>query len=68
MWKNPQETEDLVTFTEEILNQNFIFCALQNAGICVDRHNRPQVFFNVNVLENFSKICRILPVVESRTS
>ena len=27
MWPNPQETADLVTFTEEILNGNFIFCA-----------------------------------------
>ena len=25
MWPNPQETADLVTFTEEILNGNFIF-------------------------------------------
>ena len=32
MWPNPQEiaqeTADLVTFTEEILNVNFIFCAM----------------------------------------
>ena len=25
MWLNPQETEDLVTFTEEILMENLIF-------------------------------------------
>ena len=25
MWSNPQETADLVTFTEEILNGNFYF-------------------------------------------
>ena len=25
MWTNPQETEDLVTFTEEILNGKFHF-------------------------------------------
>ena len=25
MWPNPQETEDLVTFTEESLMENFIF-------------------------------------------
>ena len=25
MWPNPQETADLVTFTGEILNGNFIF-------------------------------------------
>ena len=31
MWPNPQETADLVTFTEEILNENFIFaqCSLR---------------------------------------
>ena len=27
MWPNLQETADLVTFTEEILKKNFIFCA-----------------------------------------
>ena len=25
MWPNPQETADLVTFTEEILNEKFRF-------------------------------------------
>ena len=28
MWPNPQETADLVKFTEEILMKNFIFCAM----------------------------------------
>ena len=28
MWPNPQETVDLVTFTEEILKGNFIFCVV----------------------------------------
>ena len=28
MWPNPQELADLVTFTEEILTENFIFCAV----------------------------------------
>ena len=27
MWANPQKSADLVTFTEEILMENFIFCA-----------------------------------------
>ena len=26
MWANPQKTADLVTLTEEILIENFIFC------------------------------------------
>ena len=28
MWLNPQETADLVTFTEEILNGKLHFCAM----------------------------------------
>ena len=28
MWPNPPETADLVTFTEEFLMGNFIFCAV----------------------------------------
>ena len=28
MWPNPQEPADLVTFTEETLMENFIFCAV----------------------------------------
>ena len=28
MWQNPQETADLVTFTEEILNGKLQFCAV----------------------------------------
>ena len=28
MWPNSKENADLVTFTEEILNGNFIFCAV----------------------------------------
>ena len=32
MGPNPQETADLVTFTEEILNENFIFCAMYIAA------------------------------------
>ena len=28
MWPNPQFPAHLVTFTEKILNENFIFCAV----------------------------------------
>ena len=28
MWSNPQETADLVTFTEETLMENFILCTV----------------------------------------
>ena len=30
MWPNPQETEDLVTFTEEIFNGKLQFCTVWN--------------------------------------
>ena len=30
MWPNPQFPADLVVFTEEILNGNFIFCAVSS--------------------------------------
>ena len=33
MWPNPQKTTDLVTFTEEILNGKFIFCAVKSMGV-----------------------------------
>ena len=36
MWPNPQETTDLVTFTEESLMENFIFCAV--SYIILDTH------------------------------
>ena len=29
MWQNPQKTEELVTFTEEVLNGKLHFCAVQ---------------------------------------
>ena len=29
MWPNPEETADLVTFTQEILNEKLIFCAVK---------------------------------------
>ena len=32
MWPNLQETVDLVTITEEILNENFIFCAVKGTS------------------------------------
>ena len=37
---NPQETVDLVTFTEEILNEKLIFCA-------VARRNKSETYFIV---------------------
>ena len=44
MWPNPQETADLVTFTEEILNGNFIFYAVRGFFVQVTLQ---QVMINV---------------------
>ena len=33
MWPNPKFFADLVTFTEEILNKNVIFCAVFPADL-----------------------------------
>ena len=33
MWPDPQETADLVAFTEEILNWNFIFLCSESGKI-----------------------------------
>ena len=35
MWPNPQETEDLVTFTEEILIENFFVQWTFRSGLIV---------------------------------
>ena len=35
MWPNPQETKDLVTFIEEILNGNFNFCAVYGISVFI---------------------------------
>ena len=39
MWPNPQETEDLVAFTEENLNGKLHFCAVM---VAVARRENPQ--------------------------
>ena len=37
MWPNPQETANLVTFTEEkILNEKFIYCAVSIGFSAID--------------------------------
>ena len=35
MWPNPQETVDLVTFTEEILNGKFHFLCSDSSGFII---------------------------------
>ena len=42
MWPNTQETTDLVTFTEEILNGNFIFCKVSDPYSVRMRENTDQ--------------------------
>ena len=56
MWPNRQETEDLVKFTEEILNEKLHFLCSVNTKILINptRHislnyilNTTSLFFNV---------------------
>ena len=37
MWPNPQETEDLVTFTEGIINGKLHFCTVLNTPELYER-------------------------------
>ena len=53
MWLNPQETVDLVTFTEEILNEKLIFCA-------VARRNKSETYFIILKQSPHSKSKRFL--------
>ena len=47
MWPNPQETADLVTFTEEILVESFIFCpVLIRDRLCILKHVRMAMNLN----------------------
>ena len=49
MWPNPQKTEDLVAFTEEILMENFIFLQWTPiwAGIIISVYNN--IWTNLNL-------------------
>ena len=41
MWPNPQETSDLVTFTEEIFNEKlFVQCSIKHEPFEVKRSMR----------------------------
>ena len=37
MWLNRQETADLVTFTEDILMENFILCAIRPTSFILSK-------------------------------
>ena len=54
MWPNPQETADLVTFAEEILNGNFIFCPVNRSSSCTNylRFRSSEDFLDLSVAEN----------------
>ena len=45
MWPNPQETADLITFTEEILNGKLPFlCSVRNEALNKENHVAPFIF------------------------
>ena len=67
MWPNPQGTADLVTFTEEILNEKLHFCAVL-PNIFHDVKNIVETFFEyyqIFIMKLFSKIVNLykLPIV-----
>ena len=51
MWPNPQFPDDLVTFTEEILNGKLYFCA-----VCVNVNNSAFGTFYYYLLKSWLKI------------
>ena len=51
MWPNLQETADLVTFTGEILMEDFIFCAVYRMTTDVDGLGNSQA--NIHKLEDY---------------
>ena len=53
MWPNPQETVDLVTFTEEILNEKLTF-------LCSDGKNVINYLLNSFTEHNYIMITAIL--------
>ena len=55
MWPNPQFPADLVPFTEEIFNGNFIFCAVVSLQTsvkvrCFSDTSINDMYFNHNLL------------------
>ena len=61
MWPNSQEIADLVTFTEEILYENFIYCAVSHFVITVAVCNNTVAFCNKTPDAFCNKpFCRIL--------
>ena len=43
MWPNPQFPEDLVTFTEEILNRKHFLCSVKYDNPYKDRHEMKEI-------------------------
>ena len=48
MWPNPQETAALVTFTEKILMENFIFCTVLDSTVTLKASIHRKDVFIVN--------------------
>ena len=65
MWPNPQETADLVTFTEQSLMKNFIFSGVNNTKQCQLR--RSVAFFKKKMWTYFTLYSSVF-IVEFSTS
>ena len=56
MLPNPQETANLVTFTEEFLNENFIFCAVSTKIYLCGSHicSNHSIYESLTVIPEFN--------------
>ena len=57
MWPNPQETADLVTFTEEIFNGNLQFLCSENYGK-VSKSNHEETLWRKNLHKIYIKVLK----------
>ena len=65
MWPNPQETEDLVTFTEEILNEKLNFlCSVTGSAHWKEKKKKSNTINNdnsnnINDAVTWKRVCKI---------
>ena len=62
MWANPQETVDLVTFTEEMLNGKLPFCAVVRTSTFTQDY-KLEIFMTCFLRVNFEPNKSILHIV-----
>ena len=68
MWPNPQESADLVTLTEEILNGKVHFLCSETMHKTSGEGRKPSVSFSVNLscLQTFKHLFAVFRVIQLR--